>query len=56
MTKEMHLREWLSAIWAVSLDCDGCNTVEDLVKLVNEINEMAKSGMDGEDSPYILWD
>ena len=34
--------EWLSDIWAIGADYDGCNSVESLKKLVDELVGMAK--------------
>ena len=34
--------EWLWHIWAIGLDYDGCNTVESLKKLVDELVDMAQ--------------
>ena len=42
--------EWLADIWAVGCDYDGCNTVESLKKLVDELIEMAHSAR------MCLWD
>lgn len=33
--------EWLWHIWAIGLDYDGCNTVESLKELVDELVDMA---------------
>lgn len=33
--------EWLADIWAIGCDYDGCNTVESLKELVDELIEMA---------------
>ena len=34
--------EWLWLIWAIGLDYDGCNTVESLKGLVDELVDMSK--------------
>lgn len=34
--------EWLWQLWAIGLDYDGCNTVEGLKELVDELVDMAK--------------
>ena len=46
-----NLRQYLECIHAISFDCDGCKSVEDLVDLVHEIHELASNGLRGEDSP-----
>lgn len=38
--------EWLFDIWAIGVDYDGCNTVESLKKLVDELVEMANKARD----------
>ncbi len=42
--------EWLSDIWAIGCDYDGCRSVEDLKNLVAELVEMANQARD------CLWD
>ena len=34
--------EWLWDIWAIGCDYDGCNTVEELKKLVDELVDMSQ--------------
>ena len=34
--------EWLWDIWAIGCDYDGCNTVEELKKLIDELVEMSQ--------------
>ena len=38
--------EWLWHIWAIGLDYDGCNTVESLKELVDELVDMALKARD----------
>lgn len=38
--------EWLWMLWAVGLDYDGCNSVESLRGLVDELVEMAVKARD----------
>ena len=42
--------EWLFDIWAIACDYDGCKTVEEFKKLVDEIVEMSQHARD------CLWD
>ena len=34
--------EWLFDIWAIGVDYDGCRTVEEFKKLVDELVDMSK--------------
>ena len=34
--------EWLWHLWAIGCDYDGCNTAEDLKKLIDELVDMAQ--------------
>lgn len=34
--------EWLWQLWAIGFDYDGCNTVESLKKLIDELVDMSK--------------
>lgn len=36
--------EWLWSIWAIGCDYDGCNDVDSLKGLVDELVEMAQKG------------
>lgn len=38
--------EWLWHIWAIGLDYDGCNTVESLKELVDELVDMSIKARD----------
>ena len=38
--------EWLWMIWAIGVDYDGCNTVESLKDLVDEMVEMSQKARD----------
>ena len=38
--------EWLWQLWAIGLDYDGCNTVESLKELVDELVDMALKARD----------
>ena len=42
--------EWLFDIWAVSVDYDRCNNIEDLKNLIDEIVEMSQKAR------ACLWD
>lgn len=42
--------EWLFDIWAIGCDYDGCHTVEELKKLIDELVDMANKARD------CLWD
>lgn len=35
--------EWLELLWEIALDYDGCNTVESLQELVDELVEISKN-------------
>lgn len=38
--------EWLFNIWALAVDYDGCQTVEELKKLIDELVAMSQSARD----------
>lgn len=42
--------EWLFEIWAIGVDYDGCRTIEEFEKLVDELVDMANKARD------CLWD
>jgi hypothetical protein len=35
--------EWLEYLWAIGCDYDGCNSAEDLKKLIDELVKMAQN-------------
>ena len=38
--------EWLFDIWAIGVDYDGCHTVEELKKLIDELVDMSNKARD----------
>ena len=38
--------EWLKMVWAIGVDYDGCNTVDSLQDLVDELVDMAQKARD----------
>lgn len=39
------VEEWLEMIWAIGCDYDGCNTVESLKELIDELMDMTKEAV-----------
>ena len=38
--------EWLFDIWAIGVDYDGCHTVEELKRLIDELVDMSNKARD----------
>lgn len=46
--------EWCYLIWAIGTDYDGCETVEQLKKLVDELVDMSQKARNCMDEGYIF--